>query len=108
MTAPAMAAEFDDVTGWTAEAVEELGRRHAIPAACRGSASPAALAWPAEAGALSPGMTLLDVGAGAGGRRPGAWGCSRPATGPTRPTRWRPARVSASPTCSRPARSACG
>jgi hypothetical protein len=40
-----MVAEFDDVAGWTADAVEQLGRRHAIPAACRGSASPAALAW---------------------------------------------------------------
>ncbi|TCN41840.1 methyltransferase family protein [Kribbella orskensis] len=48
MTAAAMVAEFDDVAGWTADAVEELGVRYAIPAACRGSASPAALAWLAE------------------------------------------------------------
>jgi SAM-dependent methyltransferase len=70
-----MVAEFDEVAGWTAEAVEQLGRRHAIPATCRGSASPAALAWLAEACELSPGMTLLDVGAGAGG--PAAWAAER-------------------------------
>ncbi|MEW2360210.1 methyltransferase domain-containing protein [Spirillospora sp. NPDC029432] len=78
MTAPAMAAEFDDVAGWTAEAVEglgPLGRRHAIPAACRGSASPAALAWLAEACELAAGTRLLDVGAGAGG--PAAWAAER-------------------------------
>lgn len=71
MTASAMAAEFDDVAGWTADAVEQLGERHAIPATCRGSASPAALAWLAEACDLSAGTRLLDVGAGAGG--PAAW-----------------------------------
>ncbi|MFB4274407.1 class I SAM-dependent methyltransferase [Nonomuraea sp. MTCD27] len=75
MTALAMVAEFDDVAGWTADAVEQLGRRHAIPATCRGSASPAALAWLAEACELAPGMRLLDVGAGAGG--PAAWAAER-------------------------------
>ncbi len=66
-----MVAEFDDAAGWTAEAVEELGIQYAIPAACRGSASPGALAWLAEACELSAGTRLLDVGAGAGG--PAAW-----------------------------------
>jgi SAM-dependent methyltransferase len=70
-----MVAEFDDVAGWTADAVQQLGRSHAIPAACRGSASPAALAWLAEACELAPGMRLLDVGAGAGG--PAAWAAER-------------------------------
>lgn len=70
-----MVAEFDDVAGWTADAVEHLGQRHAIPATCRGSASPAALAWLAEACELSPGIRLLDVGAGAGG--PAAWAAER-------------------------------
>jgi SAM-dependent methyltransferase len=70
-----MVAEFDDVAGWTADAVEELGRRYAIPAACRGSASPAALAWLAEACELTAGTRLLDVGAGAGG--PAAWAAER-------------------------------
>lgn len=70
-----MLAEFDDVAGWTADAVEALGERHAIPAACRGSASPAALAWLAEACELTAGAALLDVGAGAGG--PAAWAAER-------------------------------
>ncbi len=75
MTALAMVAEFDDVAGWTADAVEQLGERYAIPATCRGSASPAALAWLAEACELSAGTRLLDVGAGAGG--PAAWAAER-------------------------------
>lgn len=70
-----MAAEFDDVAGWTADAVEQLGVQHAVPAACRGGASPAALAWLAEACELSPGIMLLDVGAGVGG--PAAWAAER-------------------------------
>lgn len=70
-----MIAEFDDVAGWTAEAVEHLGDRYAIPAACRGSSSPSALAWLAEACELTAGTTLLDVGAGAGG--PAAWAADR-------------------------------
>lgn len=75
MTVAAMVAEFDDVAGWTADAVEQLGDRYAIPAACRGSSSPAALAWLAEACELSAGTRLLDVGAGAGG--PAAWAAER-------------------------------
>jgi SAM-dependent methyltransferase len=75
MTAAAMVAEFDDVAGWTADAVRQLGDRYAIPAACRGSASPTALAWLAEACELSAGMRLLDVGAGVGG--PAAWAAER-------------------------------
>ncbi|WP_207945486.1 class I SAM-dependent methyltransferase [Actinomadura sp. 7K534] len=75
MTPSAMIAEFDDGAGWTADAVEQLGERHAIPAACRGSADPAALAWLAEACELSPGSRLLDVGAGVGG--PAAWAAKR-------------------------------
>lgn len=75
MTASAMVAEFDDVAGWTADAVEQLGERYAIPAACRGSANPAALAWLAEACELKAGARLLDVGAGLGG--PAAWAAKR-------------------------------
>jgi SAM-dependent methyltransferase len=66
-----MVAEFDDVAAWTADAVQGLGMSHAIPATCRGSANPLALAWLAEACELTPGQLLLDVGAGAGG--PAAW-----------------------------------
>ncbi|MGW3771948.1 class I SAM-dependent methyltransferase [Actinomadura verrucosospora] len=75
MTASAMVAEFDDVAGWTADAIERLGERYAIPAACRGSANPTALAWLAEACELKPGSVLLDVGAGVGG--PAAWAAER-------------------------------
>ena len=71
MSGEAMEVEFDDVAWWTAEAVDELGSDHAIPAGCRGSASPAALAWLAEACSLTEGMRFLDLGAGVGG--PGAW-----------------------------------
>lgn len=75
MTASAMVAEFDDIAGWTADAVEQLEERYAIPAACRGSANPAALAWLAEACELRAGSRLLDVGAGVGG--PAAWAAER-------------------------------
>jgi SAM-dependent methyltransferase len=70
-----MVAEFADFAGWTADAVEQLGAGHAIPAACRGSSSPAGLAWLAEACELRPGDRLLDVGAGVGG--PAAWAAER-------------------------------
>lgn len=66
-----MEVEFDALATWTAQAVDHLGADHAIPAGCRGSASPAALAWLAEACSLREGMRLLDLGAGVGG--PAAW-----------------------------------
>ncbi|MEO6501617.1 MAG: methyltransferase domain-containing protein [Jatrophihabitantaceae bacterium] len=62
-----MTDEFDTMAAWTAEAVAELGPDHAIPAACRGSGSPAALRWLADRLLLRPGMRLLDCGAGVGG-----------------------------------------
>jgi SAM-dependent methyltransferase len=71
----AMDVEFDDLAGWTADAVEQLGLDHAIPAGCRGSASPTTLAWLAEACRLSSGTRLLDLGAGVGG--PAAWATRR-------------------------------
>ncbi len=55
------------MASWTADAVEELGEEHALPAACRGSGSPAALRWLADRMGLGPGMRLLDSGAGVGG-----------------------------------------
>ena len=69
MTADAdpMADEFDTMAAWTADAVAELGPSHAIPAACRGSGTPAALEWLADRLRLGPGMRLLDCGAGVGG-----------------------------------------
>jgi SAM-dependent methyltransferase len=63
----AMALEFDVLSGWTREAVERLGEDHALPAACRGSASPSALAWLGEACELARGSVLVDSGAGMGG-----------------------------------------
>lgn len=62
-----MADEFDTMAAWTAEAVAELGPDHAIPAACRGSGSPAALQWLCDRLGLRAGMRLLDCGAGVGG-----------------------------------------
>ena len=38
-----MRAEFDTVAYWTAEVAVELGPEYFIPAACRGSSSPATL-----------------------------------------------------------------
>lgn len=71
----AMEAEFDTVASWTADAVARLGDDYALPAGCRGSGSPAALAWLCEALQLTPGTSLLDVGAGVGG--PGAFAAQR-------------------------------
>lgn len=67
----AMEAEFDTVATWTEEAVAELGRGYAIPAACRGSGSPADLEWLAAGLALAGDDRFLDAGAGLGG--PSAW-----------------------------------
>ena len=64
MSEEPMVEEFDTVASWTADAVEELGQDHALPAACRGSGSPAALRWLADRMGLAPGMRLLDSGAG--------------------------------------------
>jgi SAM-dependent methyltransferase len=67
----AMEAEFDTVAAWTEEAVRALGKDHAIPAACRGSGSPADLAWLARGLDVRGDDTFLDAGAGLGG--PAAW-----------------------------------
>lgn len=63
----AMEAEFDTVAEWTAEVAAELGSDYHVPAACRGSGSPAALDWLIDEMGLTPGATLLDSGAGVGG-----------------------------------------
>jgi SAM-dependent methyltransferase len=62
-----MDAEFDTVAEWTARVARDLGSAFKIPAACRGSGSPAALDWLIDGLGLSTGMTLLDCGAGVGG-----------------------------------------
>lgn len=66
-----MEAEFDVVARWTEQAVSELGPEYAVPAGCRGTGSPSAFAWLAEALQIEPGVRFLDSGAGVGG--PGAW-----------------------------------
>jgi SAM-dependent methyltransferase len=71
----AMTAEFDTVASWTRDAVLALGRDHAVPAACRGTASPAALDWLGDACELRTGTRLLDAGAGVGG--PAAYAAER-------------------------------
>jgi SAM-dependent methyltransferase len=71
----AMEVEFDVFATWTLEAVQRLGSDHAIPAACRGSASPGALAWLGEACELAEGSKLVDVGGGVGG--PAAFAAER-------------------------------
>lgn len=63
----AMEAEFDTVAEWTARVAAELGPEFHMPAACRGSGSPAAMDWLVEHMALQAGHTLLDSGAGVGG-----------------------------------------
>lgn len=62
-----MVDEFDTVAAWTADAVARLGPDHALPAACRGSGSPAALDWLARVMGVRAGTRLLDSGAGVGG-----------------------------------------
>lgn len=63
--------EFDQMASWTVEAVERLGRDHAIPGACRGSGGPGAMAW-LSAWLLERGtVPILDLGGGLGG--PSAW-----------------------------------
>lgn len=66
-----MADEFDLVAVWTEEAVAALGADYAIAAACRGSGSPASLAWLAEALEVPRAERMLDAGSGVGG--PAAW-----------------------------------
>lgn len=60
-------AEFGAVAAWSAQALLGRDRTSMVAGACRGSGSPAALAWLAESLKLAPDMTLLDVGAGLGG-----------------------------------------
>lgn len=63
----ALSAEFDTVADWTARIAVDLGTDFYIPAACRGSGSPAALDWLIERMALTSADLLLDCGAGVGG-----------------------------------------
>jgi len=67
----ALEDEFDVVAAWTEQVVGELGPGYAVPAACRGSGSPASLAWLAEALEVRQARLMLDAGSGVGG--PAAW-----------------------------------
>jgi SAM-dependent methyltransferase len=71
----AMEAEFDTVAGWTADVALDLGDRYHVPAACRGSGSPAVLSWLIDALQLSAADRMLDCGAGVGG--PAAFAADR-------------------------------
>jgi SAM-dependent methyltransferase len=62
-----MEAEFGTVAEWTAQVAVELGPDYHIPAGCRGSGSPAALAWLIDEMGLASGALFLDCGAGVGG-----------------------------------------
>ena len=62
-----MAAEFDTVAQWTARVAMDLGPKFYVPAACRGSGSPAGLDWLLDNLEVDGGASLLDCGAGMGG-----------------------------------------
>jgi SAM-dependent methyltransferase len=70
-----MDAEFGTVAEWTAQVAKQLGPDYFIPAACRGSGSPAALDWLIDRMGFAPGQVLLDSGAGVGG--PAAYGAQQ-------------------------------
>lgn len=69
--------EFDTYARWTREAIERLGPEVALPAACRGSGSPATLDWLLERLTPASDELLLDIGGGMGG--PGAYAAGRAA-----------------------------
>ncbi len=62
-----MENEFGVLATWTADAVRVLGPEYAVPAACKGSASPAMLEWLGRTTGLIQGQVLMDVGGGLGG-----------------------------------------
>lgn len=63
-----MENEFGVLATWTADAVRVLGPEYAVPAACKGSASPAMLEWLGRTTGLGQGQVLMDVGGGWVGR----------------------------------------
>jgi len=63
----ALEAEFDTVATWTAQVALEFGPRFHLPAACRGSGSPAALRWLVDNLEITRTDRMLDCGAGVGG-----------------------------------------
>jgi SAM-dependent methyltransferase len=75
-----MAAEFDTVAEWTAEAALTLGPEHFVPAGCRGTGGPAGMDWLLQRLDVHPGDLLVDVGAGVGG--PAGYAVERSAVRP--------------------------
>lgn len=71
----AMHAEFDTMADWTAAAARSLGPDYYLPAACRGSGSPASLDWLLDHVHVGRDTAVLDCGAGVGG--PSAYAASR-------------------------------
>jgi ubiquinone/menaquinone biosynthesis C-methylase UbiE len=63
----ALELEFDLVAEWTAEVADFLGPDYYLPAACRGSGSPADLSWLIQQLNLRSSDRMLDCGAGVGG-----------------------------------------
>lgn len=76
-----MAAEFDTVAKWTAEVALALGPEYLLPAACRGSGSPAVLQYLIEQLGITAVDRMLDCGAGVGG--PGAFAADQVGVRPT-------------------------
>jgi SAM-dependent methyltransferase len=64
-------AEFGPYAAWIVDAIERLGFRDRIPAACRGTGNPFLLEHLAGGLGIDGGSLVLDVGVGLGG--PGAW-----------------------------------
>ncbi|EWT00260.1 SAM-dependent methyltransferase [Intrasporangium oryzae NRRL B-24470] len=62
-----MEDEFGTMARWTGEAIAALGPDHAVPAACRGSGTPAVLDWLLGRLDPTPATRVLDLGAGLGG-----------------------------------------
>lgn len=62
-----MEAEFDTVAAWTAEVALALGQEFSLPAACRGSGSPASLRWFLQRLSVTSADRMLDCGGGVGG-----------------------------------------
>ncbi len=67
--------EFDQQAAVIAEQIPELPEADRFPAASRGSANPAALAWLAEGLRFDAGTRVVDLGAGLGG--PAGWLAAR-------------------------------
>jgi SAM-dependent methyltransferase len=64
-------AEFGQYAAWIVDAIQQIGFRDPVPAACRGTGNPSLLEHLAADLTIDEGSLVLDVGVGLGG--PGAW-----------------------------------